>query len=1113
MVGPIIKTGITSVGKRIGKEVIEEAVESTVKGSKVVGDKRTKDIKDLEQQKKADPVETEPVVTIEEEAAILDNNTPPEPPGGGGTPPPGGSSGDPDLPGSQEILFGKDGIVKDVKENTPDRFLYTYKNIQRVVEELDDAEFEEILKLKPVQLEDLKKVLKEAEFDLPPGFGEESFDRISNVVVSSKKLDVKSIKTVNEVNDYVDYMLKRITKAFEREGVDLGKTKYSMAEMVEQANEIPQAEAVRAALAKPGGVSFINSADMIKMSVIENELYKNTLVAAKRLTNLGKKIKGKNTKEIQQQLDEATLQYESAVKIFAYVENRNTRSASELGRMLYLRGKVTEVLKQPNKNSNIMNSVRKELNNSNAIAHADFLLKASADQKSGKVFISRTYDKLMNGKFGLRQMSGAWVQSLLGSVHMHIANFVENFANSNLLFMLEMVPGALIGNARNLARKAFQVHPWTRNIFKTKTDYAQFRDIITTFHAEAHSLGNAIKNSRKSFVKNRPIDPLTKLYQSERELFVPTTDPDRLAKQSKGVRLYNKMLHTLVNMPGRAMTSADEFFATKLFNREALIQIGREIDDIILKTGDVEKAKVHARNRIEEFDTAFADDILRDTRKALYKDEGKLSDPSVIEKGIDNFVRAMNNPIVKTQIPFGKVYINIMAQVMKRTPAAFATPGFYRDLARGGRHTDMAIGRLMFGTTILSMGAYAANGQFREDNNMIIVGHIPKFRRTTKDSKIKYSLQRNYENMGLDKEKTIYIKKEGEETFRDAKRIPLRSLGILGELLSMGADYSMCVNYSDDLGALTKYVFCAANALYNELGSLPYIDAGNSILDLAYVRDSNEITDKLGEFVVEKVERPIGNSLLQVGTGGIVNVGFWNSIDRMWVKEGEEVAPRDYTVNDYDVVPVVGESTDEALQKALRHVLNTFEATPFVDEQTRRRDRFGRTLDHDRHLLEFRISKEEKPSYNYSNYADVTPENDPVTRQLFDDNIATYVDAPLRVKNVKLTKYERQIYHYRFTTEPLEVVYKNGTPIFPGKGPMTWYDTLNELFTGDSEFSQLYRDTRVMSLKEEFNAPVSATRNKIVAVLEQQFTQSVEKYLLDPNNGNLYYRIQYKRGK
>lgn len=1109
--------------QKVGKEAIEETVAGATKVdlpspgtiTKEIkkdvpkySDKRTKDIKDYEEQKKLDPTEDEPVVTTQEEEIIDSNNVPPLPPEGGGGIPPGGSSGDFGQPSTGSILFGKDGVVPNVKKNTPDNFLYTHKNIAKITDTLDDEQFKSLIEFTPIQLNDFKKLFKESDIALPAGFGKENLDRISSVVVSSKNINIEKMNTIKEIEDYVTYLNNRVTKAMKDEGVSLGKTKKTLVQMIEESNAIPQAEAFRAALSRPEGVNFINSADLIKMKVIEDVFYRQTKIQASKLININKKLNTYTPEERATIVPRAKFAYNKAIKLYNLVSTRNTSALTEMGRTFNLAGRIDQILGSPNKFSNIANSLRAELNEGNLIEHAEFLLKASADPKSGKVFIQRTAGKVWNGKYGIKAMTGAWIQSLLGSIHMHIHNFVENAANSNLLFVFEMIPAALIGNAKNYALKAFKSTPWTRNIFKSQKDYAQFRDIITTYHAEAHSMGNALNNARRTFVENNPIDPMTKLFQNEREIFKP--DPDLLPLQSKISKLYNKFLYTTVNLPGRAMTSADEFFATKTFNREALIEISREVDDIMVKTGDVAKAKIHAKRRIEDFDTAFSEEILRTTRKSLYKDEGKLLDPSTLEKGIDSLISFGSHPIIKTQIPFSKVYVNIMSQVMKRTPFAITTPGFYRDLARGGRHTDMAISRFLTGTTAIVSAAYIANGQFRDDNDTIVVGHIPKFSRVVKGKEDRRSLVSNFREIGIDKEKHIYIRKPGETTFRNATKIPLRSLGIQGELLSMGADYSMCTRYSNDLGALTKFLFCNSYMLYRQLSDLPYIDGMNAVFDLAYIRDSNDLSDAITARVIKSLERPLSNSALML-LG--INVGFFNSLDRMWVTEAEQVAPRDYTVNDYDTNQYLGDDTEEAFRKALRYTLNTFEALPFVDEQSVKRDRFGRSYDNNSAFLEYRTSSKEKPSYDYTMLADTTPENDTVSMTLFNDNIATYVGPPLRLSNVKLTKYERQRYHYLFTTTKLETLDTKGRPAFPGKGPMTWYDTLNELFTGDSDFSAFYKEALVLSLKDEFQNNIYVTRNELVDVFEKQFTEYVRKNMLDPANGNLYSRVQLKRGQ
>ena len=1099
-IGPFIPK--QKIAKKIIEETTEKAIDETVQvvgptdvvatTAKQEADKASvientvEQSQDLEQAKKADPNIDEPVVTIEEESVIKGNQEPPTSP-----PPPPPSGTDQPTPTTMKILFDKEGgVVPDVKKTTPKKFLYTEENISRITDELTDEDLIKMLEVPEKEAMEITNILKEANIPLPKNF---ESDNLANVIVTSvPKADMKKINTMEDWNAYYEYAFKEIDKAFQKTGIKVGKVKKSIREVVDEANEVPQSEATRAALARPEGISFLNAADLVRMQLVKQEAFKRTQIEAVKLKSLYKKLDRANDPDIEKLYLEQKQTYAKSVAAFNHIAHTTEKSESELGRMMQLLGNLNKIW-QGSKTKNIQNILRKELNGDNLVEHASLFLQASAKKKKATKFLSLTMEDLVESKYGVRAFSGAWIQSLLGSVHMHINNFVENFVNSNLLFMFETIPGALVGNAKNLSLKAFKSTPWTRNLFKNQKDYAQFRDFNISLHAEVHSFGNAVRNLKDTFVKNRPIDPITKLYQSEREIFKPNIDPDVLAKTPKWKKSLDRFIYVASNMAGRAMTSADEFFATKTFNRESLIKVAREVDDMMMKTGDVEKAKIYAKQRMTDFDAEFADEILRTTRKSVYKDEGKLENPVALERGIEALAKWGNNPLVKTQIPFQKVYLNIMGQTFKRTPAAPLVPSFWRDMKRGGRHADMAIGRMLTGTAITMYGAYLSSGLFRDDRNLIVVGHIPEI---TNIGDLPYKvnaeqarkMKANFTNIGIDKPMTIYKKKEGELNWNNAEKISLRKLGLFGNLLAVGADYNMCMQNTSDLGALTKMAYCYSMALYDGLTDLPYTDFGSTILDFAYIRDSDELWDKFTAKAIELTAKPITQSLLMVGTGGLANTGFLNSIDRIWDEAFNETGPRDYTVNNYDTSEFWGDSTEIAFKKALQYTINTFEIMPWVDEQTRKRDRFGRPFDRDKISL----------SYDYTEKVDLTPENDRVSRQLHDDNIATYYDAPYDIQGVTLTANERSIYHYFFTTERIELINrKTGKPFFPGKGGMTWYDTLDELFNGSSQISQIYKDAPVLSMKDENKKNLTVSRNTIVEIIEQEFTREVQEKVLE----------------
>jgi len=66
-----------------------------------------------------------------------------------------------------------------------------------------------------------------------------------------------------------------------------------------------------------------------------------------------------------------------------------------------------------------------------------------------------------------------------------------------------------------------------------------------------------------------------------------------------------------------------------------------------------------------------------------------------------------NHPLAKVHIPFSKTLLNLYSEGAARIPLLnFTSPRFVDDWNKGGKHRDLAISRLMVGTSMVALGTY-----------------------------------------------------------------------------------------------------------------------------------------------------------------------------------------------------------------------------------------------------------------------------------------------------------------------------------------------------------------------------------------------------------------------
>lgn len=177
-----------------------------------------------------------------------------------------------------------------------------------------------------------------------------------------------------------------------------------------------------------------------------------------------------------------------------------------------------------------------------------------------------------------------------------------------------------------------------------------------------------------------------------------------------------------INVPTRALESSDEFFKAMNYRSELHAQAYRKAYRNKLDLG-LSEAEFQAqfKNFIENPDETIQLKSLEAARESTFTkplDEVKLR--GFEAETLDNFIK--RTPILKIVTPFTKTNLNLVEYALNRTPFA---KGLAEDIAAGGARRDVALGRVAFGSSVMTLGAgLAVNG--------IITGKGPADRRAKK---------------------------------------------------------------------------------------------------------------------------------------------------------------------------------------------------------------------------------------------------------------------------------------------------------------------------------------------------------------------------------------------
>jgi hypothetical protein len=267
----------------------------------------------------------------------------------------------------------------------------------------------------------------------------------------------------------------------------------------------------------------------------------------------------------------------------------------------------------------------------------------------------------------------AWINSLLSSPSTQLVNFLSGVLTAGLR-PAEFYTSALVG--------AFKKDP----------------DKITFSEANSRLIGtiagtiDALKVGTKAFFKPESVvDPMTKL---------------ELRKQKSIPGIFGEV----VRAPGRLLVATDTAFKAAAYRQEiyglAMRKAQKEglsgtaawsrVNQLIKKHGENPAASPIGK------DVDFkAMDVGR--YQTFTKELGETG------RNVQSFIN--RNPYWRFLLPFVRTPVNIVKYAGERTPLGFMSKEFKSKLAKGGAEKDEVLGRLLFGSSVMTtVGFLAGSG-------------------------------------------------------------------------------------------------------------------------------------------------------------------------------------------------------------------------------------------------------------------------------------------------------------------------------------------------------------------------------------------------------------------
>lgn len=483
--------------------------------------------------------------------------------------------------------------------------------------------------------------------------------------------------------------------------------------------------------------------------------------------------------------------------------------------------------------------------------------------------IAKTIDALME----------AYINSILSSPVTHTVNVFSNFLRL-AADIPETALAGVIGNVRTKMGIGGADRVYSSEAFAAMSDFPEIMRDAFLLGGQAFAKGEPLSNASKIELRSRKAI-------TAKNFDIPE---DSLAGRAVDV------LGNYYRMPGRFLVTEDEVFKSVASQHLLRKQARREslaLRDDLLEQG---KDKVFAD---EQASLRYAK-ILKNPPAYMVDDVRQAAKEMVFQGDLPKFLAdlepAFNHPLLKLIVPFYKTPSNVLLQALERTPAQFVNPKFYQTLKAGGPEADMALSKVVLGSSTMGMLAWGAMGGFGD--GFRINGSGPE----------DLDARRNLEAMNIKPYTVSFKQDDGSwESYSFAQ------LGPHAGLMAMAADFAYYAQHEEDADVLEALSYAMIFGVSEYMTQLPMVE-GISEITKAFGKDYPKFKDsmrRLGEVAGERVTSAALNIFPTVSSG-------WAGIERVIAPDGSSaMLPKEgWTGEDVTRLPAPMRGFYEALQKA-----------------------------------------------------------------------------------------------------------------------------------------------------------------------------------------------------
>ena len=435
---------------------------------------------------------------------------------------------------------------------------------------------------------------------------------------------------------------------------------------------------------------------------------------------------------------------------------------------------------------------------------------------------------------GLDVWAELYINSLLSSPVTHMVNIT-----SNLIFGMFQLPERALAGALGALRT---------NILRgfTSSDRVFMSESMAMVQSLRQGLSDAIVASKRGLVsEEETFGAMSKIDVRERRAisseFLGLEGQSPVGLGVDGLGIVTRF------MGSRLLLAEDEFAKGIAFQAELYAQAQRRMKVLINDGMEPDKAAEEGARILAGRDAAAVRTAQEGAQRLTFQgDLGAFA---------SKFSTIMSHPAAKIFVPFYKTPTNILKETMARTPLGLLPgSGFWTDFRAGGASADLAMSRLVMGSSIFMTVAYAAAGG--EGSAVILTGAGPE------DKTAKAAWRR----LKLQKHSIAFRNEDGTyESFDYSRLAPIAGI------LAMAADYAQYSQYEDDASALEQLYMSGPLALYDQMKELPMMQGLFSIVDIlgSEFEGGREKMERSFELIAKQLTAAGLSSLPLVPTGSL----------------------------------------------------------------------------------------------------------------------------------------------------------------------------------------------------------------------------------------------------